>query len=174
MRFIGILNAAVWLGGMIFFTVAVAPAVFSRDMSQLLGAQQFPYFSGAVAQILLVRFFGFQTVCAIIALLHLLAQRLYLGRSPGKLVVGLAIGLLAMSLIGGNWLQPRLSKLQATRYAPNALPAERDSAARSFRRWHVAAEVLNLAAVAGLTVYLWRMANPPDSTRFLNSVKFRG
>jgi hypothetical protein len=88
--------------------------------------------------------------------------------------VALATGLLAMSLIGGNWLQPRLSRLQATRYASNALPAERDSAARSFRRWHGAAQVLNLAAVAGLAFYLWRMANPPDSTRFLNSVKFRG
>jgi hypothetical protein len=38
LRFIGIANAAVWFGSLIFFTVVVGPAFFSEGMINLFGA----------------------------------------------------------------------------------------------------------------------------------------
>src|SRR5438045_1500065 len=63
LRFVGILNAAVWLGGGIFFTLGSAPAVFSRDMQSLLGREYYPYFSGAIAQVLIAKSFHLQIIC---------------------------------------------------------------------------------------------------------------
>jgi hypothetical protein len=55
LRLVGIANAAVWLGAAIFYTVCAGPAVVSSDMPALLGLKYFPYFSGAVGQIVLAR-----------------------------------------------------------------------------------------------------------------------
>jgi hypothetical protein len=33
---------------------------------------------------------------------------------------------------------------------------------------------LEVVLVGGLLVYLWRVANPPDPTRFVSASKFRG
>ena len=168
------MNAAVWFGGAVFFTVAAAPALFSDDMKHLLGASNYAYFSGAAVQILLSRYFCFQTVCGVIALLHLLIERLYLGHSARKLAVGLAAGLLALALVGGNWLEPRLSNLHTIHYTRNAPQTERDSAARSFHAWHLVSEALTVLTIGGVAVFLWSLVNPRDMTRFVPSVKFRG
>ena len=77
-------------------------------MKRLLGPSNYPYYSGAIAQILIARYFHFQLACSIVAVLHLLAEWLYLGKFPRKLQVGLLIGLCLAALLGGGWLQPRL------------------------------------------------------------------
>ena len=137
-----------------------------------MGPNNFPYFSGAIAQILIARYFHFQLACAIVAVLHLLAEWLYLGKYPQKLQAGLLIGLAAAALIGGYWLQPRLKALHATKYGVNTRPEIREAAARSFKAWHGVSQVVNLLMVGGLAVYLWRAANPSDQTRFVSAVKF--
>jgi hypothetical protein len=172
LRFVGILNAGVWLGSAIFFTFGVGRAPFSQEMKSLLGPDNYPYFSGAIAQILIARYFKLHLVCGTVAVLHLLAERLYLGKHPGKLQVGLLIGLLAAAVIGGYWLQPKLKALHATKYGANTRPETRLVADRSFRAWHGVAQVVNLFLVGGLTGYLWRATNSSDPTRFVSAVKF--
>ena len=171
LRFVGLLNAAVWFGAAIFFTFGVGLAPFSPEMKSLLGPSNAPYFSGAIAQILIARYFHFQLACAAIAVLHLLAERLYLGKHPQKLQAGLLIGLCAAVLIGGYWLQPRLKALHATKYGTGARPEIREVANRSFRAWHGVSQMVNLLVVSGLAVYLWRAANPSDPTRFVSAFK---
>ena len=172
LRFVGILNAAVWFGGAVFFTFGAGFAPFSQEMKTLLGPNNYPYFSGAIAQILIARHFHFQLACGSIAVLHLLAEWLYLGKYPRKLQVGLLIGLCAAALAGGYWLQPKLKALHATKYGTSTRPEIREAANRSFRAWHGVSQVVNLLLVGGLAAYLWRAANPSDPTRFVSALKF--
>jgi Domain of unknown function (DUF4149) len=174
LRFIGVINAAVWLGGTLFFTVIARPALGSPDMQALLGAGNFPYFSGAVAQLLLARCFHFQITCAVIAWCHLLAEWLYLGRPVRNFSFSLLAALLVCVLLGGYWLQPRLKRLHNLQYAVNVQPASREFAAKSFRVWHAVSQGVNLLMIGGLIIYVWRAANPSDKLRFVSSVKFRG
>jgi hypothetical protein len=85
---VGILNAAVWFGTAIFFSFGVGLAPFSQEMKNLLGQANYPYFSGAIAQILIARYLNFQVVCAAVAALHLAAEWLYLGKRPYKFQAG--------------------------------------------------------------------------------------
>jgi hypothetical protein len=172
LRFVGILNAAVWFGGAVFFTFGAGFAPFSLEMKTLLGPNNYPYFSGAIAQILIARYFHFQLVCGFVAVLQLLAEWLYLGKFPQRFQAGLLIGLCAAVLVGGYELQPKLKALHATKYASNARPEIREAASRSFRAWHGVSQVVNLLLVGGLATYLWRAANPSDPTRFVSALKF--
>ena len=174
LRFIGLINAAVWLGGTVFFALFASPAFFSPDMQALLDAKNFPYYSGAIAQIMAAQYFYFGTICAVIGFLHLLAEWLYLGRPGRMLSVSLLASLLVLSLIGQHWFQPKLKALHKTHYAVNAQPAEREAAAKSFNGWRLASQFLNLCLMGGLLIYIWRIANPSDTLRFVSSVKFRG
>lgn len=167
------MNAAVWFGAAVFFTFWSGSAPFSADMKTLLGARNYPYFSGAIAQILITRYFSLQIVCSVIAIVHLLAEWLYLGRFPQNSRLALLLGLCLAVMAGGFWLQPRMKALHATKYALNQPAQARESAARSFRAWHGVSMGVNLLVVAGLAVYLWRVANPSDETRFVSAVKFR-
>jgi hypothetical protein len=172
LRFVGVLNAAVWLGAALFFSFVANEAFFGSDMEVLLG-RSFPYFSGAIAHLLAKRYFAFQLVCAAIALAHLAAEWLYLGKYPQKSWLGLLVALALAVVAGGWWLEPKLQRLHDARYSLSARPAQRERASQSFRTWQTAARVVNLLSVAGLALYFWRMANPPDSTRFVRGVKFR-
>jgi hypothetical protein len=172
LRFVGILNAAVWFGTAIFFSFGVGLAPFSHEMKSLLGPNNYPYFSGAIAQILIARYFDFQLACALVAVVHLLAEWLYLGKHLHRFQVGLLAGLCAVALLGGGWLQPKMKALHATKYGVNNRPEIRLAANRSFKVWHGVSQVLNLLAVGGLAVYLWRAANPSDPTRFVSAAKF--
>lgn len=168
----GILNAAIWFGSAIFFTFGAGLVPFSPEMRSLLGPRNYPYFSGAIAELLIARYFHFQIVCGFVALLHLLAEWLYLGKYPQKRQVGLLVGLCAVALIGGYWLQPKLRAWHAIKYGVNSPPALREAADRSFRTWHGVAQGINLLLIGGLAVYLWRVANPSDPTRFVRATRF--
>jgi hypothetical protein len=172
LRSVGLLNTAVWFGAAIFYTFAAGPAMASREMEDLLTARNYPYFSVAIAQILGGRYFELQLVCSVVAVLHVLAERLYLGKVPRRLWRGLLVALIAVNLAGGFWLQPRLKSWHHLAYALNTPAETRQSAARAFRAWQGVAEMVNFLMVGGLGVYLWRLANPPDPTRYVGT-KFR-
>ena len=155
-----------------FFTFGAGLVPFSQEMKRLLGPNNYPYFSGAIAELLIARYFRFQLICGVVAVLHLLAEWLYLGRFPRKLQAGLLIGLCAAALAGAYWLQPKLTALHATKHGVNTPPEIRAAADHSFRAWHGMSEVINLLLVGGLAAYLWRAANPSDSTRFVSATKF--
>ena len=173
LRLIGVVNAAVWLGAAIFFTLVAAPAIFSGDMRALLGSQNYPYFSGAIAQIIIARYFVLQHWCGAIALAHLLVEWLYLGKPLEKITLGVLVGIFSLGLVGGFWLQPKLKELHRTKYGVSSTAAEREKAARSFAAWHGASQVMNLGVLLGLVFYTWRATNPSDAPRFFSTTKFQ-
>jgi len=171
---VGVTNAAVWFGAAVFYTLCAAPAMVSPEMESLLQPKNFPLYSGAVSEILLGRYFQFHLICAAIALVHLLAEKLYLSRSPKKYWTGLLVVLFWFSLMGSFWLGPSLRDLQRAQFLVNATPAQRAAAAKSFHTWHSVFQALNVFMIGGVAVVLWRATNPSDELRFVGSGKFRG
>jgi hypothetical protein len=174
LRFVGLLNAAVWLGAAVFFLLGAGPAASSDEMQNLLGQKNYPYFSTAIAQIIASRYFHLYLVCASLALLHLLGEWLYFGKYPQRFSLGLLLGLCLIGLAQDYWLQPRLKVLHKTLYQTQALrPEQREPASHAFHVSGMVAGGLDWLALGGLLVYLWRLANPPDVPRFLSATKFR-
>ena len=172
-RFIGLVNAAIWLGAAVFFTFAAAPAFFSGEV-KLLGLH--PFWPGAMAQLVLARFFNLQYICGLVAIAHLLVEWSYLGRPLQRLTLGLLLSLLLLGGIGGLWLQPRLKQLHLIRYSMNerykavSIPdADRLEATQSFRTLHGVSQVLNLFTFAGVVFYFWRVSHPTDNLRFVSA-----
>ena len=171
LRFVGLINAAIWFACALLVLLAVEPAATSSDMAGLLSQRNFPYFSVAISHVIIGRFVGLYLICSLIALLHLAAEWLYLGKYPHRAWVGLVV-LLGLIGLGENyWLIP---KLRAWHYARSAPQAKNQVADRSYRYGHMLFESINLFAIAGLSVYLWRVAYPPDPARFVSAPKFRG
>ncbi len=164
----GILNAAVWCGSAIFLAVGL-PAVFSPGLKQLLTAPGV----GFAAEALVARFFVVQYWCGAIALAHLAAEWLYAGRPARSVNLGLVMGLLAVALVGGLWVQPRMQQLHKLHYfGPSA--DQRERAGKTFALWHGAWESISLLVIGGLIVYLWRVSAPTEHQRSGNFSKIRG
>lgn len=180
MRFVGLMNAAVWLGAGVFFTCAVGPAVFAPGIKRVIGDAQ----AGLVAQLLLERYFVVQYCCGAVALLHQLAAWVYLGRPLQRLTLGVVLGVLGLALLGGLALQPKMRRLHEVMYAYRKVetgyvrndahtPAQRQQAVRAFRVWHGVSMSLNVVALLALTWFAWRAAHPADAPRFIPAGKFR-
>lgn len=167
-------NAAVWFGTVVFHTFWVAPALASEEMQAVLGAKNFPYYGGVISQLLIARYFQVNLVCAVVALLHLLAERLYLGRASRKIWTVVIVALFWFSLLGAVWLGPKLRELHRTRHLVGIPPAQREAADRSFRIWQGAFQGLNFFLLVGVAGTLWRITHPPDELRFVGAGKFRG
>jgi hypothetical protein len=175
LRFLGILNAGVWLGAAIFFTFGVGPAIFSQDVQQALqGVKNPQYSSGIIAQIVIGRYFFWQVICCCVALIHVMAEWLYCGRSPRRFSLGLLAALIVVSLAGDYWLQPKLKQLHTIKYSAAESQQTREAAGQSFRAWHGISQSVNLLMLIGLATYLWRLTNPPEEGRFHNSGRFIG
>jgi hypothetical protein len=168
LRFIGILNAAAWVGASLFLTLSVGPGFFSAKMLQVLGRPH----AGLAAQVILERYFHFQYVCAALGVAHLVVEWLYTGRPLKRLRLGVLAGLLAFVLMGGLWMQPRLTRLHLEIYSVKSTPAQVEKARRSFRGWHGLSQVINLASLGVLMVYLWQVTHSTDAPRFISPTKF--
>lgn len=179
LRFVGLMTAAIWLGGAVFFSFFAGQVPFSPEMQALLGklgpanANFATYLRGAIAQIGVARYFDFQLLCCVIALVHLTVEWLYQERRGRKFLLGLLLAMLAFTLVGAYWLQPKMRTLHAIKYAPNYPAAQHDAAARSFRFWHATSQVVNLFVLGGLVIYLLHMSRPPETTRFVRPAQFR-
>jgi hypothetical protein len=171
LRFFGILNAAVWLGAAVFMTAAVGPLFFSETLLRLLGRPH----AGAVVLLIFERYFLLQYLCALLALAHGITDWLQTGRPFSKLRMGLLAALLALVLVNGMMIQPRLKDLHRTMYSfgIRPAPAQVEQARQSYGPWHGFSQVLNLLASLGLLVYLWQMAHLPPAPRVLTRTKFQ-
>lgn len=175
LRFLGLLNAAVWFGATFFFMFIVDPPVGdSAALRELLGPKSFPYFSGALIQVWGTRFFALFLICAILAMLHTGAEWLYFGKYPRRLWLIMIFGLFLGGLAQVYGIQPRLKGLLLVEYSPNSRPELREPAARAFLAWHAVSTGFNLLLLGGLGIYLWRVANPPDEMRFVGAGTFPG
>jgi hypothetical protein len=157
LRIIGLANVAIWVGGAVFFTLAVGPAFFSDDMLRLLGRPH----AGAAAQVVLERYFVMHQMCAGVALLHLVGEAVYLGRKIHRWTLWLLLGLLMGSLVGGYMIQPQLRALHLDMYRPESTAEEQEAATRSFKVLHGVSQLMNLLMVAGVVVYLVRLTKAP-------------
>jgi hypothetical protein len=162
LRFVGILNAAVWCGASVFLLIGL-PAVFSDELKKALG----PMVVGFAAQAILARFFILQYCCGAIGLAHLALEWLYAGKPLLRLNLAILVVLIGLALAGGLWMQPKLKELHHILYL-GITPAAKEQAGRSFKAWHGASECGNLVAIGGLLVYLWRTSRPGDQARFGN------
>jgi len=164
LRFIGILNAAVWFGAAIFFTFGIAPVFFTSQVRHLLG----DIYAGLVLQAVIERYFVLHYLCGAIALIHQLAEWVYLGKALQRMTFGLLLAILAFSLAGGLWLQPKLKDLHRIKYGGDRYSAiQREEAARAFRSWHAVSQSINLLMLVGLAAFAWRVSTPPNGPRFV-------
>ena len=176
-RFIGVLNAAIWLGASVFFTFAAQGTFFSAE-AKATGLH--PFWPGLFAQLMIGKYFQLQAICAAVAIVHLLADWVYLGRSLHRFTAGLLVALFLLGLIGGLVLQPKMRELHLIKYSmspeykPAPMPAElRLEAQASFKRWHGVAMSINVIVLGCLVFYFWRVTHPPDNLRFVGATKFR-
>jgi uncharacterized membrane protein YiaA len=170
LRFIGLLNAAVWLGAMVLFTAVIGPALFGPEAHQVLRAEWMP---GAVAQILVERYMILQQWCAGIALIHLIFDWLYTGKLFAKSSLIILALCLAMSLAGTRLLAPRMKELHLWKYSPQSTPAQKEYAKRNFGILHGASQVTNLLALCGVLFYYWRLSVGPQGGRSGAGARYR-
>ncbi len=170
LRFFGVTVAAVWFGSTVFFTLFAGPAFFTDEVKRLIP----PPYNGAVAELVLGRYFILHHLCGLLALAHLGAEWMYSGKVPPRLTVWLVGGVLGLGLLGGLWLQPKLHQLQCVKYADHyRLPAttqQREAAARDFGMWHGVSQSMNILVFLSLWLHLARIIQPGDSLRFVSPI----
>src|SRR5690348_9358043 len=105
------MNAAIWLGTAIFYTFGIEPACFSSDMRAALCIQGESYFNGAIGSVMASHYYHITLACGVVALLHLLAHWLYLGRQTRKFSLGLVVGMFLLTLLASNAIQPAMTRL---------------------------------------------------------------
>jgi hypothetical protein len=172
LRLLGMLNAAVWLGATVFYVFAAGPFATSEQVSALLG-QQADYFTRVIEHLLAARFFKLQFICAMVAVFHVAAEWLYLGRVPKRAHLALIAFLVGATLFGGLAVQPRLMRWNMASHAVNFTLQQRLAAARTYRAWHAGWVLLSFATLAGLGVYYWRVGTSSSPGRFVGATQFR-
>jgi uncharacterized protein DUF4149 len=167
LRIIGIVNAAIWFGAGTFFAFGVIPGVFSQDLRAIfVGEGAYPYYSGAVAMALFKRFFVLQYICGTVAIAHLIAEKLYLGRPFSRIGTTLVIIIFALGLAGGFWMQPKMEKLRSEWYSTKATPEMKEQAHHTFNVWHGISQTANVLIIGGLLIHLLRVTRSPDSRNY--------
>ena len=170
LRFLGLFNAAVWVGGSVFFSFLAAPGFFTPEIKSLTP----PPVNGLVAQAMLGRYFTLHILCGIVAVVHLLLEWLYSGGRFPKRAIAIVCVLLGLALIGGKFINPKLAVWHQQKYQFK-LKSEGDppmiektehkvdvvqNAKWKFTVWHGVAQIVNLAMLILLTWRFWRLAQP--------------
>ena len=156
LRFLGVANAAIWLGAAVFVTLFAGPAFFSPEMLAVFGGQR--YYAGAAAEVFISRYFVLHHLCAALALTHLVAERFYLGRMLTRMTISLWLLLVVLTLTGGYVAQPKMRQLHQQMYFGN--PTAQAAAKKSFGAWHGAAQAANLVVTVALLGFFWRITHP--------------
>lgn len=168
LRFIGLFNAALWLGTIAFQLFVSWPAMGSAQMQQLLGPKNFPYFSAAIGHVISARCYTLFLLCSVIALLHLGAAWLYSGKQPNRGSLALVFALFICGELQSQVLQPKLQALLVERHRPMVRPVETTPVSAS-SPWPALGTALNLFLLVGLCRYMWQVANPAEETHFVGS-----
>jgi hypothetical protein len=139
----------------VFVTVGL-PVVFSAEVGRFI---QRPLV-GIVAENILARYTVIQYWCAGIALVHLMAAAVFLGRRFSKLTLSILLILTGFALVSGLWLQPKMARLHYTKYW-GKVTADREEADRSFRRFHGCSQAANLLVITALVIYVLKVTQKP-------------
>ncbi|MGC8743247.1 MAG: DUF4149 domain-containing protein [Verrucomicrobiia bacterium] len=170
------LNAAVWLGMGIFFTVGVAPAFFSSKMLALFGGETSLYsraFAGAANIIILEKYYQWNYVCGAIAFFHLLVEWFYGKELITRFKPGLLVVICFLNIISGVFLTPQLKQFHFQKYDLKNTPTQREAAANSFKALHGISYGMNLLVVGGIGIYFYILIHQPVEQRFVIRDKIR-
>jgi predicted small integral membrane protein len=170
LRFIGLFNAAIWIGTAIFGAFVALPTFFSPEMKAVIPE---PY-NGLAAQILLHRYFLAHYICSAIAISHLLGEFLYLGRPLDRWVAIILSVIVAIGIVEGVKLEPKLKSLFVLKYHPTSTPAQKQAASASFSTLHGISQGLNLVVICGVAFYFWKVARPIGGPRYGGTPKLGG
>lgn len=172
LRFIGVMNAAIWFGSAVFVLVA-APVFFSPEIQATPLGKFWP---GVMVQFVFERFFHLQYICGAVAIGHQLAEWVYLGRNLQRWVMLMLGVLLAAGLAEGLILEPKLRSLNLIQHGLTETyavgkytQAERIRATATFKTWHGISRAFSLLATAGLGFFLWKVVHPGDPARFAST-----
>ncbi len=178
LKWVGLTNSAFWLGASLFFTFAVGPAFFSEKGLAIFGGPQNAggarYYAGAMAQIVLERYFLMQQICGGLALAHIFVAWIYTGRPLQRTIIGMVAGAFLIGCVEGHWIQPQLHELHLTMHGLGGqiTKTQAEKARKSFAVWHGFSQVINLAALVGISGYFWRLNRAESGPRFTTQTKF--
>jgi p-aminobenzoyl-glutamate transporter AbgT len=169
LRFVGLFNAAVWVGGSVFFSFLAASVFFTPEVKAFAP----PPANGLVAQAVLGRYFALHYICGTIASLHLFIEWLYNGGGFPKRAISIVCVLLGLALVGGKFISPKLTVWHQQKHqvelksdgglTMNELEADVvQNAERKFAVWHGVSQLINLAMVILLIWRFWRMTHPNE------------
>jgi hypothetical protein len=156
LRFVGIINAAIWLGSAVFVTVGL-PVLFGPEVGKFIPHPQV----GIAAENLLARYTVVQYWCAGIAIIHLLAENFLSGRVLLRKTLLLWAALTVFALLSGFWLQPKMTHLHYVKYW-GTVQSARTEADVSFGRLHGGSQAANLLVIVGLVIYVWQVNGPQN------------
>ena len=105
-------NAALWMGGSIFFSFLAGSVFFSPEVMRFTP----PPYNGLVAQAMLERFFLLHYICGGIAIVHLFADWLEKPGTFPKKPIFYVVVLLGLALVGGKWISPKLTIWHQQKY----------------------------------------------------------
>jgi hypothetical protein len=78
----------------------------------------------------------------------------------------LVAAIFVLGLVGGYGIQPKLKRLHLQMYATSTTTEVKEASRKSFGLWHGLSWVVNLAALGGITVYLFRITRQRDNSRY--------
>jgi hypothetical protein len=182
LRFIGLMNAAVWLGAVVVYAALISPALVSSEMLDVFGGTRNPMapaYRGLAVEIVAGKFHWIHFICSGVAAFHLLVEWLFTGKAIRTLMLYLATTMIVLGLANGLLLHHKMKELHRIRYKYQPPPPTKEQveikakAATMFDALQTATEVIHWIMVAGLVVYLWKTATPGEQPRFNSTRKFK-
>ncbi len=182
LRFIGLMNAAVWLGAVVVYAALISPALVSAEMLKVFSEARpamAPAYRGLAVEIVAWKFYWIHFICGGVAAFHLLMEWLFTGKATRTLMLYLAMTMIVLGLANGVLLHYKMKELHRIRYAylpppvTNKQIEDKAKAGRMFDSLQAATEVMHWIMVAGLVVYLWKTATPGEQPRFNSTRKFK-
>ena len=151
-QLIATLNAAIWLGGAVFFTFIAGPAAFSSELETILPKPE----NGIAARFMIGQFAAFQIACAAISVISLLLNWRFNLLDHLKHLTLLLFFILLFLGIGALSLTPKMDALFQLKYADyfglQATSEEKESASKAFGQLHGISQLGNLLVLIGLLV----------------------
>ncbi|MGV3754039.1 MAG: hypothetical protein ACO1QS_01500 [Verrucomicrobiota bacterium] len=176
LRFIGLMNAAVWLGAVVVYAALISPALVSSEMLDVFGGARNPMapaYRGLAVEIVAGKFYWVHFICSGVAAFHLLVEWLFTGKATRTLMLYLAMTIIVLGLANGLLLHHKMKELHRIRYGRTVPAPQKDKAANMFQTLQTATDVMHWIMVAGLVVYLWKTATPGEQPRFNSTRKFK-
>ncbi|MDG2214738.1 MAG: DUF4149 domain-containing protein [Verrucomicrobiota bacterium] len=166
-QLIAALNAAIWLGGAVFFTFIAGPAVFSSELETILPKPE----NGIAARFMISKFAAFQMACATLSVISLLLNWRFNLLGHLKHLTLLLFFILLFLGLGVLFLTPKMDALFQLKYADyfglQPTSEEKESASKAFGQLHGISQVGNLLVLIGLLVNFilcWKNATGPRET----------